>query len=228
MEKVSELFLTGQSCVGLTEISPKIFLHQGAHAAFLQLYALAKKNHFDLKIVSAYRSYEAQKNIWQAKAQGLRPLLDDEGEKLDYELLSREEILKAMLRWSAIPGASRHHWGVDFDVIDQNAVPSNYQVQLTPQETSAAGIFGPLHLWLDEMIAQNLSVGFFRPYERDLGGVSPEKWHLSFRPLSEGFLEQYSFELFQKTIEKSDLELKDLLLDDARFYYDQYVLNICP
>ncbi|MCZ8486094.1 D-alanyl-D-alanine carboxypeptidase family protein [Vibrio lentus] len=29
---------------------------------------------------------------------------------------SEQQKLSAILRWSALPGASRHHWGCDFDV----------------------------------------------------------------------------------------------------------------
>ena len=41
------------------------------------------------------------------------------------------------MRWSAIPGSSRHHWGTDLDVYDAAAVTPDYQVQLTPQEWKA-------------------------------------------------------------------------------------------
>ena len=33
----------------------------------------------------------------------------------------------AILLWSALPGASRHHWGTDFDVFDRAAVPPDYR-----------------------------------------------------------------------------------------------------
>ena len=229
----SDLFLLGKDASDLIEVSPALFLLPKTIQAFQKLHALGQKEGFDLKIVSAYRSYEAQKSIWQAKAQGQRPLLADDGSPLDFSSLSAQEILQAMLRWSAIPGASRHHWGSDFDVIDSQALQQvlkkdpSFKVELTPQEVAPEGVFGPMHLWLDQLIQAQEAFGFFRPYETDRGGVAPEKWHLSFRPLSEGFLNQYTLELFTQMIEQSDLHFKDLLLEDAPEIYQRYLLNIC-
>ena len=38
--------------------------------------------------------------------------------------------------------------------------------------------------WLDELIASSDCEGFFRPYDRDRGGVSEEPWHLSYEPVA--------------------------------------------
>ena len=48
-------------------------------------------------------------------------------------------------------------------------------------------MFDPLHCWLDARIAAGLSHGFYRPYDRDRGGVAPERWHLSYAPLARQF-----------------------------------------
>lgn len=231
--KKSDLFLLGKDASDLVEVSPSLFLLPQTYQAFQKLYSLGRKEGFDLKIVSAYRSYEAQKTIWQAKAQGQRQLLADDGSPLDFSRLSAQEVLQAMLRWSAIPGASRHHWGSDFDVIDSQALQQvlkkdpSFKVELTPQEVAPEGVFGPMHLWLDQLIHAQEAFGFFRPYETDRGGVAPEKWHLSYRHLSESFLNQYTLDLFTEMIEQSDLHFKDLLLEDAPELYQRYVLNIC-
>jgi LAS superfamily LD-carboxypeptidase LdcB len=228
VNEVSENFLLGKDAKNLVELTDKILLLPETIKAFHLLKLKADKEGFDLKIISAYRSYDSQKNIWQQKAQGLRPLLDDHGQELEFDQLNEAEILKAIIRWSAIPGASRHHWGTDFDIIDQRALGEHHQVHLTPQEVAPEGIFGPLHLWLDQLIAKDQAYGFFRPYDFDRGGVAPEKWHLSFRPLSEKFLQLYSFDLFSRMIEQSDLLLKEQLLDQREELYQNYLLNICP
>ena len=57
-------------------------------------------------------------------------------------------------------------------------------MQLTPAEVAPGGPFDALHRWLDERMAAHASQGFFRPYARDCGGVAPERWHLSYAPLS--------------------------------------------
>ncbi|MBC7428790.1 MAG: D-alanyl-D-alanine carboxypeptidase family protein [Bacteriovorax sp.] len=62
-----------------------------------------------MEIASAFRGFDAQLSIWNAKAKGLRTLFDDQGNALDYKTLSSVEIVYAILRWSALPGASRQH-----------------------------------------------------------------------------------------------------------------------
>ena len=87
----------------------------------------------------------------------------------------------AILLWSALPGASRHHWGTEIDVIDRAALRPGQHAQLIPAEYCAEGVFGGLDRWLTEHAG---AFGFFRPYDRDRGGVQPEPWHLSFAPVS--------------------------------------------
>jgi len=159
-------------------------LHKKVVAPFLALRERALAAGFDLRIISGFRSYERQRVLWNAKALGERPVLDHQGVPLQIDQHTENDWLQAILRWSALPGASRHHWGTDIDVYDANALPAGYEVQLIPEEVADDGMFGPLHCWLDEQIQQGCSEGFCRPYEQDRGGVSPERWHLSFGPLA--------------------------------------------
>ena len=130
---------------------------------------------------------------------------------MDYSALSVEEILHAILRWSALPGASRHHWGTDVDVYDAAAVPKGYQVQLTPEEVNPGGMFGPLHEWLDHA---KMQFGFYRPYDEDRGGVSPERWHLSFGPCAKECYEALTLELLWVFLEGVELGWKDVVGGD--------------
>jgi LAS superfamily LD-carboxypeptidase LdcB len=98
--------------------------------------------------------------------------------------LAPAEQLHAILRYSAMPGGSRHHWGSDLDVYDAGAVDEDYRVQLMPAEVAPGGVFDPLHRWLDERMSADRSHGFYRPYAMDSGGVAPERWHLSYAPLA--------------------------------------------
>ncbi|MFV0278041.1 MAG: M15 family metallopeptidase, partial [Parahaliea sp.] len=82
------------------------------------------------------------------------------------------------------PGTSRHHWGTDLDVFDAAAVSRDYALQLTPAEAAPGGPFHALHGWLDTRMAAGASHGFYRPYDRERGGVAPERWHRSYAPLS--------------------------------------------
>ena len=170
---------TGRSETGLVEVCTGQRLLPEVAAAFAALQADAADAGFRLAIASAYRSFERQCTIFNAKAQGQRPVHDDAGNALDLAALPPEQALGAILRFSALPGTSRHHWGTDLDVYDAAAVPDDYVVQLTPAEVSPGGPFDDLHCWLDERMAAGDSHGFYRPYAQDRGGVAPERWHLS-------------------------------------------------
>ena len=88
---------------------------------------------FELRIESAYRPFEKQLSIWNRKARGELQLLDANGEPMQRPA-DEEELMYAILTWSALPGASRHHLGTDIDVVDGGACPPGYEVQLTPAE----------------------------------------------------------------------------------------------
>jgi LAS superfamily LD-carboxypeptidase LdcB len=159
-------------------------MREPAAQAFALLQADAREAGFDLVIASSFRSYERQLAIWNAKASGERPVYDEQDEPVGMSSLTPAQQLRAILRYSAIPGSSRHHWGTDIDVYDAAAVPAAYQVQLSAREVSSGGVFDALHCWLDQRMQANQSQGFFRPYAHDTGGVAPERWHLSFAPLA--------------------------------------------
>ena len=165
--------------------------------AIAALQADARRAGFELAIASSFRSFARQLAIWNGKASGARPVHDDDGCAVEMAALSPAGQLHAILRYSAIPGTSRHHWGTDLDIYDMAAVAPDYTLQLSPQEVAAGGLFDPLHCWLDERIAAGESRGFFRPYALDRGGVAPERWHLSYAPLSAGYSEQLTGELLQ-------------------------------
>jgi LAS superfamily LD-carboxypeptidase LdcB len=151
---------------------------------FTRLQSDARAAGFELAIASSFRSFARQLVIWNGKASGTRPVHDDQGQSVAMAALPALEQLHAILRYSAIPGTSRHHWGTDLDVYDGGVLPANYQLQLSPQEVAPGGLFDTLHCWLDQRIAAGESHGFYRPYAGDRGGVAPERWHLSYAPLS--------------------------------------------
>lgn len=159
-------------------------LHADAAAAFAALRDDAAAAGFDLRVASGFRDFARQLAIWNAKARGERAVLDATEQPLDVLALDARDRLFAILRWSALPGASRHHWGSDLDLIDAAAVAPGYQVQLTVAETLAGGPFAAMHRWLDERIAGGRSHGFFRPYRGRGCEVAAEPWHLSYAPLA--------------------------------------------
>ncbi len=176
--------LTGRDERHLVELAGGHRLQPAAAAAFALLRADAREAGFDLAIASSYRSYARQRLIWNGKAGGERPVHDDNGNPVPVLTLDAAERIRVILRFSALPGTSRHHWGTDLDVYDAAAVPAGYVLQLSPQEVAPGGPFDPLHRWLDARMAAGDSHGFYRPYGIDRGGVAPERWHLSYAPLA--------------------------------------------
>lgn len=152
--------------------------------ALAALQADAAAAGFDLAVASGFRSYARQLVIFNGKACGERPVHDDAGAPIVMECLSPIERLHAILRFSALPGASRHHWGTDLDVFDAAALGPGESVSLSPAEVAPGGVFDAMHRWLDERMAAGESYGFFRPYGVDRGGVAPERWHLSYQPMA--------------------------------------------
>jgi LAS superfamily LD-carboxypeptidase LdcB len=176
---------------------------------------------FDLRIASGFRSFERQLTIWNNKAYGLRPVLDHSEQPVDLNLLSDDEKVFAILCWSALPGASRHHWGTDIDVYDASRMPTDYQLQLTLAETQGEGCCAGFHAWLTQEL--QLSQEFYRPYVAGVGSISPEPWHLSYAPLAHVFATQFTEDLLRKKIEVTDIALKDSILKNLSDIFNQYI-----
>lgn len=177
---------------------------------------------FILKVASSHRSFERQLLIWNAKARGLRPVLNDVSEAIDINVLSERDKVFAILRWSALPGASRHHWGTDVDVYGGVQLDPAYQLQLTVAETQGDGPFAEFHCWLSDELAQGNS-DFFRPYAQDRGGIAPEPWHLSYAPLATFFSRQFTQALLREQLEQTDIELKRTVLDNLDEIYQRFI-----
>jgi LAS superfamily LD-carboxypeptidase LdcB len=202
----------------------KFLLHKQMLHDFLKLQQAALQDGFDLQIISAFRDYERQLKIWNAKARGEKALLDDQERPLDFSSLSPAQIVFAILRWSALPGCSRHHWGSDIDVFDGKTQKPE-EVKLLPSECVGNGAAAAIHEWLDDRIASNNAFGFFRPYRNDLGGVSPERWHLSHYPISRRMIDIFTYSLFKRNVENSDMVLKEVVLEHGPEIFERYILN---
>jgi len=198
-------------------------IHRDAVVPFLALQADAKKAGFDLQIASGFRDYQRQLKIWNAKSAGERLVTDDRGKPLELEKATEKQLMLAILRWSALPGASRHHWGTEIDVYDAAAVAPNYQVQLVPDEVNEGGVFAPLHTWLDERIEHEKAFGFFRPYQQDHGGVAPERWHLSYAPQSFRYQKAMTKTALQEFLLHQDFAFKSLILSDLETLFERFI-----
>jgi LAS superfamily LD-carboxypeptidase LdcB len=176
------LQLTGRARSHVVDLDlPRCALHRDVVEPFLAMRGAARAAGIDLVAASSFRDFERQRAIWNAKFRGERTVLDRDSQPLDALGLAPPARVEAILWWSALPGASRHHWGSDFDVIDRAALPEGTAPRLVPEEFAAGGPFARLDAWLGEHMAR---FGFFRPYVSVRDGVSPEPWHLSYAPVA--------------------------------------------
>jgi len=215
--------LTGQVETHLTQIDARTSIHRDVLAPFLALQASAKEAGFNLQITSGFRSFERQCLIWNNKYAGKRTLLDKDESILDIHALSELEKLIAILHWSALPGASRHHWGCDVDIYDPNLLPTGRQLQLTCDEYQQGGYFFELNQWLSENMGQ---FDFYRPYQTYQGGVAAEPWHISYLPIADNCLQLLTPTIIHDLILEKNVMGKSLICQQLPMIYKQYICNI--
>ena len=223
---LNDLELTGRTRSHIVQLDGYALHHQVVHA-YTALREAARFAGFDLYALSSFRDFPTQLSIWNKKMRGEKPAYDSDGVELNPSSLSEEQLIHSILRWSALPGASRHHWGTEIDVIDKAVLPENYRVKLLPDEYGHNGIFEQLNLWLE----QNLhNFGFFRPYASDKGGVCTEPWHVSYAPISNWAHNAVSPELIQQALMDCEILGKDKIMDALPDIFNRYIVNInvCP
>jgi LAS superfamily LD-carboxypeptidase LdcB len=204
-------------------VSPYL-IYPDVAAPLAELRQLAGEQGFDLRLCSSFRSFDRQLTIWNGKVNGQRPVYDNSGAKVDMQALNEWQQVQAIMRWSALPGASRHHWGTDFDIYDAAAIDENYQLQLSPQEVEGEGVFAPFHNWLDTVIGSEIGAsGFYRPYAKDSGGVAPERWHISYRPVAEQFAARLTHQVIKERLLSAEIALKDTVLQNLDKIYPRYI-----
>ncbi len=167
------------------------------YSAFIKMYEAAKRDGVELKIISAARTYNDQCLHWDGKWKKLK----NEG-KFNSDL----EKTQYLLRYCALPGISRHHWGTE---IDMNSLKLAYFE--TP-------IGKKMYKWL---LKNANSFGFYQPYtprsaQNREKGFYEEKWHWSYRPLSGPFLAKYKELVTEEDITgfTGDNTVKNLNLDE--------------
>ena len=221
---LNELELTGRVRTHVVQCDDLgAAMHARVVEPFLAMKADAARAGIEIAITSGFRDFSAQERIWNMKWRGERPLYDVDGRVREHAVLGPQELIEAILCWSALPGASRHHWGTELDVVDRAAVPADYRVQLVLAEAAPGGPFHPLHCWLDDNMSRH---GFFRPYRTFRGGVLPEAWHLSFAPVAAPALARLTPELLRDAIAASGMLGKDLVLEKIGELHARYVVNV--
>ncbi len=200
-------------------------LHPEAARAFLALQTAARGAGLELQAVSGFRDLARQLAIWNGKFRGERPVLDRRGRPVDMQALDEAGRVAAILVWSALPGASRHHWGSDFDVVDSATVPTGEPPRLEAHDFAPAGRHARLSTWLDEHAA---GFGFFRPYDVDRGGTSPEPWHLSYAPVAGPALAAMSPGLLEEALSGVQIEGRATIGRLLPSLFGRYVAAVAP
>lgn len=155
-----------------------IYLRKPAYGAFVRMVQAAQEDSVALRIISATRNFAAQKRIWEAKWKGRRKV---NGQVLNIMIPNPTQRALKILEYSSMPGTSRHHWGTD---IDLNALTNSYFTK---------GEGKKVYDWLQMHAAE---YGFCQVYTEQgkdrPEGYQEEKWHWSYLPLAQQFLQQYN------------------------------------
>ena len=221
--KLLQSELLGQQNNHIHWLSNKIGIHHDMVNAYQEMQAAAKKQNIDLHIASGWRGFERQLQIWNNKFLTVTNVKSIEGQIIDMAEFSDYEKIKTILTFSALPGASRHHWGTDIDVYAPNLLSNKDSLQLEPWEYSERGPFAQLNDWLKQ---NSQCYGFYFPYDCYRGGIAHEPWHLSFAPLADQYQQQLTVDLLADTIKKSTIEGKLTVLDHLDEIYQNYIINI--
>ena len=217
---MTDLLPYGLGTPDLVEFQPGYFVDREIVADLQLLTRDAVANGFELRIESAYRSFEKQLSIWNRKARGELALLSAEGVPMERPT-DEEKLMYAILTWSALPGASRHHLGTDIDVVDGAACPEGYEVQLTPAECE--GMFAKFHAFLTARVEAGDAHGFSRVFVHGRGKIRPEGWHIAHLPTSRKRLEHFSLDVLRGIYERSDMECKRAVLANLPKLAEEYI-----
>ena len=216
--------ILGQDESLLVECDNGFLLLPDVCVALKKLQHTAQQDGVDIHIVSSYRSFERQNFIWQNKWHGKAPLLDLNEQPIDGSRLSDWEKIQTILTWSALPGASRHHWGTDLDVYDKASVQAQqHDFKLVCAEYDHQG--GPcakLNQWLGKYAGD---FGFSRPYAKYEGGIAREPWHLSYQAISDKIVEQLDPNILLQTLIQSNISGLESISNNMPEIYSRFVLN---
>jgi LAS superfamily LD-carboxypeptidase LdcB len=190
-------------------------MHIKTKVALDTLKDAAAKDGIYIEVVSAYRSFQRQKEIFEGKYN-----------RFTKQGLSPEDAIAKIIEYSTIPGTSRHHWGTDIDII-QAKVPRPENV-LQPQNFHGNGPFCKLKDWLNEHAN---SFGFYEVYTNNANrkGFKYEPWHFSYAPVSKPMLQEYKMlDIKQILTEEKIIGSKYFSEAFIKKYRSENILDINP
>ena len=184
--------------------------------AFNRMKTAAAKENIKIEVVSAFRSFQRQKEIFEGKYK-----------RFTSEGLTPDKAIEKIIEYSTIPGTSRHHWGTDLDIIDANAPrPANV---LMPENFHGNGPYCKIKEWMDK---NSEKFDFFEVYT-DNGnrkGFKYEPWHFSYAPVSISMLKEYKEQINVKKMLSEEKLLGNEYFSEAFVsrYLKENILDINP
>ena len=197
-------------------VGDSIKLEKNTFIAMEKMRKAALLDGVKIKVVSGFRDFERQKQIWNRK---FKKFTTENN-------LSDLEAIKEIIRFSTIPGTSRHHWGTEIDVIDEDF--KNEKNLLISKKYEEGGIFEKLKKWMDN---NSQKFGFYLTYDNNINrkGFEYEPWHYSYLPESKRYLKSFLKIDIVEIISKVDIEGKELF--NEKFisdYINNNILEINP
>ncbi len=180
----SAAYLTGHyrpdTTAGFARLSERLsgdqrhWLRAEAARDLERLVAAAEAEGVWLYVVSATRTHDRQRAIWEGKFDGSR---SSGGRNLVEMFPDEGQRCRELMRYSTPPGLSRHHWGTE---VDLNSLTLKYWQSPAGQAALA---------WLE---ANAREYGFVMAYPPGRSaGPGYEPWHWSYRPLSQPLLRDF-------------------------------------
>ena len=195
-------------------VSDTILLEKETYSAFIKMKDAAEKDGIIIKLVSGFRDFYRQQMIWNNKYK-----------KFTNEFsLDGPTAIKEIIRFSTIPGTSRHHWGTEIDIIDKNF--ENEKDLLISKKYEEGGIFNSLKKWMDK---NSKRFGFYIVYDDDSNrpGFEYEPWHYTYKPVSDLYQREFLKLNLKSIISKTKLEGKEFINDEfIKKYIDENIMGI--
>jgi len=195
-------------------VSDTILLEKETYSAFIKMKDAAEKDGIIIKLVSGFRDFYRQQMIWNNKYK-----------KFTNEFsLDGPTAIKEIIRFSTIPGTSRHHWGTEIDIIDKNF--ENEKDLLISKKYEEGGIFNSLKKWMDK---NSKRFGFYIVYDDDSNrpGFEYEPWHYTYKPVSDLYQREFLKLNLKSIISKTNVEGKEFINDEfIKKYIDENIMGI--
>ena len=195
-------------------VGDTVLLEKETFKAFEKMRNAAMSDGIKIKIISGHRDFERQTLIWNSKFI-----------KFTKEFkLKPDEAINEIIRFSTIPGTSRHHWGTEIDIIDEDF--KNEKNPLISEKYEPEGIFNKLKKWMD---LNSKKFGFYLTYTNDeqRKAFEYEPWHYSYKPISKNLLEEFKKNNISKLIYDIEIMGKEYLTKEfIEKYINENILGV--